>query len=85
MDKNKISEMADNYSTLFIQECTKFPTDSSQHRELTRLFEEFGETLHRHLTRHSSGRAEVCGVCNRGDFHESWCSAGFGRVKPPAA
>ena len=39
----------------------------------------------RRLNRHSSGRAEACGVCKRHDIHAPWCSAGYGPIKPPAA
>ena len=40
-----IEERADDYSTLFIQEYTKFQIDGHEHRELTALFEEFADIL----------------------------------------
>ena len=40
-----IQDMADDYSTLFIQEHTKLPLDGETHKALTRLFEEFAKKV----------------------------------------
>ena len=55
-----IEERADDYSTLFIQEYTKFQTDGHEHRELTALFEEFAEIL-----KVRAQMENICKIINR--------------------